>query len=449
MLQEAAISLRRNIVCGALALALACGIPLGAQRAKRLVPHQLYLLAGTVNGDYGYPATLYRASDGKLRIVREVLPQTEGLRSVQSWGDIIFLVHSDSDFPFNAPPHAVNIIHTEDPLRVDDLEFSPAGSFPNYYLMVPAEPRPSKIDELLPVTDPQTIETLVAVSDDAIPPAPRVKSNAWNEYAELRIEGNEGGPEAERSYPGLFVRVIGAKIVLALPDHPVVIDTLSPTVIDALPRSDTRDALIVTPGYGFRIIVASRRYLAFAVTWTANELNSGKAGDAQEMFVHDRTRNTWKTIQVEGNMSRCRLFGSWLETIVEMYHADGKPTPGPGKENERGPEAFGAVEDIAGSKGNPGYAPFPDVRDLYASEGNRWLPGVLVLQNLADGRKITIETHQEDSEVLSVRGDAVLYRVNDTIYQAKIVGNKLENSSVLVKDEGVSEIHWVFWSAAK
>ena len=42
------------------------------------------------------------------------------------------------------------------------------------------------------------------------------------------------------------------------------------------------------------------------------------------------------------------------------------------------------------------------------------------------------------------RGDEVLYRVNDTIYQAKIVGDKLQAASVLVEDVDVPEIHWVF-----
>jgi len=73
-------------------------------------------------------------------------------------------------------------------------------------------------------------------------------------------------------------------------------------------------------------------------------------------------------------------------------------------------------------------------------------PGVLVLQNLADGRKIRIETGQEDSEILTVDQEKVLYRVNDTIYQAHIVGEQLKDSTVVVKDEDVPEIHWVFWS---
>jgi hypothetical protein len=80
-----------------------------------------------------------------------------------------------------------------------------------------------------------------------------------------------------------------------------------------------------------------------------------------------------------------------------------------------------------------------------AGDENR-IPGILVMQNLSDARKIRIETGQEDSEILWVGSDNVLYRVNDTIYQAKIAGDKLQDTTVVVKDEDVPEIHWVFWS---
>ncbi len=76
---------------------------------------------------------------------------------------------------------------------------------------------------------------------------------------------------------------------------------------------------------------------------------------------------------------------------------------------------------------------------------DQYRPGILVLQNLEDGRKIRVETGQEDSEVLAVRGQTILYRVDDTIYQASIVGTRLQNISVAVKDDNVPEVHWVFW----
>jgi hypothetical protein len=124
-----------------------------------------------------------------------------------------------------------------------------------------------------------------------------------------------------------------------------------------------------------------------------------------------------------------------------MFNPDRKPSPG--RENERGVEAFGPYE-IAGSRGNPGNARFPLVQGQFDSDV--FSPGVLVLQNLDDGRKIRIETGQEDSEILNVNGDIVVYRVNDSVYRASIAGDRLQGATVLAKDDDVPEVHWVFWS---
>ncbi len=63
---------------------------------------------------------------------------------------------------------------------------------------------------------------------------------------------------------------------------------------------------------------------------------------------------------------------------------------------------------------------------------------------------ITIDTGQQDSEVLDVRKDGlVLYRMNDEILSAQIEGDKLSAPTLVVKGEDVPEVHWVFWSKAK
>ncbi|MGH9397860.1 MAG: hypothetical protein ACRD18_13550 [Terriglobia bacterium] len=77
------------------------------------------------------------------------------------------------------------------------------------------------------------------------------------------------------------------------------------------------------------------------------------------------------------------------------------------------------------------------------------VPGTLILDNLVDGRRITLHTHEEDSEILDVRSDGlVLYRVNDEIFSAHIEGDKLGPSTLVVKDTDVPEVHWAFWSNA-
>jgi hypothetical protein len=74
--------------------------------------------------------------------------------------------------------------------------------------------------------------------------------------------------------------------------------------------------------------------------------------------------------------------------------------------------------------------------------------GTVILDNLGDGRRIILETGQEDSEVLAVRADRlVLYRVNDRLVQPRINGNELTGSDLIVKDGHVPKVHWVFGSA--
>ena len=92
----------------------------------------------------------------------------------------------------------------------------------------------------------------------------------------------------------------------------------------------------------------------------------------------------------------------------------------------------------------------PDVRDqFYLMDSGLYIPGIFVLDNLVDGRRITLEIHQEDSEILDVRKDGlVLYRVNDEIFEAHIEGDKLSAPKLVVKGEDVPEVHWAFWSKA-
>ena len=178
------------------------------------------------------------------------------------------------------------------------------------------------------------------------------------------------------------------------------------------------------------IIAASQDYLVVPKPRTREEMDSSTPPDFIEGFVHVRSTGAWKRIRIEGNSSYSRLFGVWLATITQMWNPQHKVSPG--RENER----------------NRGNSLLPSVQTAYEEFRGRWnwSPGILALQNLADGRKIRIETGQEDSEILRVDGDVVLYRVNDTIYQARIEGEQLKDITVVVKDEDVPEIHWAFWS---
>jgi hypothetical protein len=393
------------------------------------VTGELYFLAGTPVDDYGYPVTLYQAEGGNLRTVREVLPQAEGVRSVRAWGNVIFLIHPAQI------PKAVTVLHTDDPLRVDEVEINP--NYPDGFFTTSeavAEPKTSVFDELTLASkgqfSPENLEWL-SITDGATGASPRIKLDSWGEYSAMRLEGAIGGPVRDVSFGGA---VAGNNLVFPPAwGHPTVIDSLSPMVRDTITSGERPVATIVA---------ASRQYLLLVVSRSFEELFSRKSLSSSQtnLFLHDRFHDVWRTLQVEGNNSRIRLFDRWLAITVEMFNPDRKPSPG--QENERGPEAFGD-DEIAGSKGNDGNARLPLVRGALRSEN--FSPGVLVLQNLGDGRKIRIETGQEDSEILSVHEGTVVYRVNDAVYQARIAADKLQDVVLLAKDEDVPEIHWVFW----
>ena len=389
------------------------------------MPH-LYLLAATPAQDYGYPATLCRVVEDKLKAVRELVPQTEGVRFVQPWGNVIFLV--------DLPGEDVTVVHNDDPLQVDKV--ATHLGFVNPYELLLAMPNESAVDELLAIGQPDLGKvSLFSISSDPAA-SPRLRLNDWSEYAALRSDGAPGGLD-ESNPQFVFAEVSDDNLVIrnSFANQAIKIDSLAPAVRDAANATAMRRLVIVA---------ADQRYLLLKNTYSFGELKSGRAGTSHQIFVHDRRADRWNTIQVPGtsNLSRSRLFAPWIATIVADF-ALNNATTGPGRENERGPEAFGDYK-IAGSKGNPGNARFPLVRGQIGGPSGV-LPGLLLLNNLEDGRNIRIETRQEDSEILSVRQDALLYRVNDTIYQATIVGDQLQNTSVLVKDEDVPEVHWVFW----
>lgn len=403
---------RRNsaFYLGAFLSAL-CAAPIPAQQA--IFPVQLYLLSATTteHTDKTYPAELYRVTpDRKLKAVREVVSRTDGVRLVQAWGDVIFLVH----------PHvvstAVAVVHRDAPELVDDVVFNPRGLLLVTPWVVIAARRPPTVDLLIPLSGDNASQEkplLACLSSSPVEGDQRLRSDIWAEYAALRLEGIHGGPAIA---PYLVASAVSDRLAVTVFGHSAS--------VEALPPSLNASTLKAAPA----IVAASKEWLVLDVQY--QEQSSEKLPGFTKMPVHDRDRGRWKTVEIEGNASRARLFGPWLATIIGIRNPDHKASPG--RESER------RVETDR----------LPNVQNEYAIFAGKWtwFPGILTLQNLADGRKIRIETGQEDSEILRVEGDMVLYRINDTIFQAKIVGDQIKDSIVIVKDEDVPEIHWAFWS---
>lgn len=383
---------------------------------------RLYLVSGTPSkhGSDSYPVTLYKVDvDKKLGSVREVVRQQDGVHSAYAYGDAIFFL-----YPYDRPT-SVAILHTDDPNRADNVTFSPTGLTgvggalgepPGVGLELlvswlapiePGTPIPAHIDV-----------AQAAISNRSITGHKRIDFSKWADYAYLRLQGEHGGPSPREGQQQAVAQE--GSLALRHFDHAVAVDSLPPVLKN------------LADGTPLFIIAATEKYLLFGTAQTASDIASGNLGSSLKVYVHDRTSNQWSAIQTEGNSPALRLFSKWLAEIVG--NSGRNHGPNPGRENER---TWNEKTDR-----------LPPVQRLYEEFGQQEYarPGILVLQNLADGRKIRIETGQEDSEILWVDDDSVLYRVNDAIYQARIARDKLQDATLIVKDEDAPEVHWVFWS---
>jgi hypothetical protein len=86
--------------------------------------------------------------------------------------------------------------------------------------------------------------------------------------------------------------------------------------------------------------------------------------------------------------------------------------------------------------------------DWELRDGHLYRPGVLFLYHVRTRKQYTIRTDQGDSEILLVDGGSVYYRVNRSIYKAKIGERDVEPGELLVEADVVQDIHWAFLGPA-
>jgi hypothetical protein len=409
--------------------AVACA--LGAEPPAR--GSTLFLLAGTCflnDTSDTFPATLYTVSaQHTLRLFRTVVPGSEGTTNVldDTQGRIYVVFPSDLAVP---APTGVSVVHERRPWESDLVGFNPNAMALWPYGVATALGSGSESYALLPLfrEPPSTVKghaafmryiaratTLVAVAGNPPARGPRVTKNDWDLYNHLTFSGTPGGPGY---YPPPEAAVVGGNLVVRYGGRTVIVDRAPPGLAQA------------TSGPQVRIVAATRR---FVVTWLYR--TSDRFAPAT-YHVHDRQLGRWGLVKLSSSSPDSRIFGPWLATIA-MSYAGGTAWSdrNPGHDDERS----GWVKDL-----------LPNVKQQFdAMRMFSVIPGVLVLDNLADGRRITLDTHEEDSEILDVRKDGlVLYRVNDEIFSAQIQGDKLSAPTLAVKGEDVPEIHWAFWSNA-
>jgi hypothetical protein len=378
----------------------------------------LYLLAGTSwnqgMSPFGDPVRLYAVSPGhKLSLVRTIAPS-------------LFAVQDDMhgklfvEYPMYQTT-TVSVIHEEWPQVKDEVVFNPKHLFVIDSEVSLAAGGDDRTYALLPVNKPsQSLgsEHLVTVLAGGPNTPAKVVPGTLALYRSMRVSGCPGGPAP--CDVGPIGWILGHNFAMRVGGRQVPVIRLP----QALARQDGGDWA--------GAINSSARFFVLGIPHG----NSDRFAPTVR-YAHDRVAETWKRMVFPCSFPLTRIFGEWLATKVENWSPKGiKGNDNPGREDER----------------DWGTPLLPNVHEEYALlQGMDYsIPGILTLNNLVDGRKITLKTHEEDSEILDVsKNGLVLYRVNDEIFSTHIEGDKLSAPKLVVKGDDVPEVHWVFWSNAK
>lgn len=385
---------------------------------------------------------LYAAGPGTApTLVREILPAathlgdlTAGLYGTRASGEqALFLLWPSVGVKF------VTVLTSSAPQRAETIAYK--SPLPQDDILIPMVLVAASDPALGPVlvnATPQggpdhtqwaLLEMLALPQRDGA----KTRAGAWRDYLALRSSGVADAPCADTNL-WLSAEVYGDHIalpnVLSLSGRDEVELAPAPPSLPAVDRGTPKRL-----GKVARILGANQRFLLYSlvppIRKDAYNRDIGVPGPAL-VYVYDRAKErlTTLTLPTPRDYPACRLFGNWVATPVTVAAPDN--TYHPGSENERG---WGSLKH-------------PEVRKIYEDYANYfYLPGELQLNNLADGRQVSIRTGQEDSEVLDVSRDGwVLYRVNDKIFSARVEGKEIGPPTLVVKGDDIPEVHWVLWS---
>jgi len=382
---------------------------------------QLYLVAA-VNMEFGVdnpgsPVVLYQIGDAKkLKRAREVTSGHKSGSIITSEQDAIFVTYP------SLSPTTVSVLHFSEPLLKDEIAINPKHLNADTGIMVTADTSASTHSLLLPLITinpnrPGSGRTLLSIRSNIEGDGPRIRLDAWDDYSMLRFEGFQGG-SGSAPYPE--ARIAGDQFFLAGVEdavpHPASIAS-PPPELKALGKKAVPD-----------ILASSNRYLILYLQPTIGELNSRNVGDSMKLYVLHRDSHRWETTEAEG-VGGVRLFGPWLADNVALWNS-----PRNAKAARKAGRGDGSERDPMAQSGNV------EGTEDYV------FPGILVLQNLEDGRKLRILTDHADSEILYADDATVLYRVENAIYQAALAKDTVQSATLLIQDTDVPKIHWVFWS---
>ncbi len=399
-----------NITASALTL-IACSLYLNVCPHCVAAEKKFYFLAATPTYDspQAYPADLYsiEASKQMLKLIREIASPSTGVDYIRYYPGFLAVGHP------HIKPTVVELIHFADPKRSDPVKLEYKDTITTNVTVDPPQEGPL---EFIAVTKNVSSGGIQTTSAGLLPDVSGygvkriIKDVSWSILRYLYAMGQIGGPIGQ--WDGLQAEAVSSNVIYNTPTGPIV---LLPSVPEALSNGRTKPVSILCSNTGFLILALVEDH---GVIESRNQ---------QFVYVYARNDKRWSTLSFPGNYSRLRLFGNWLSVIVAQYNPTHSANPG----NEH----FRTERTDR----------LPSVAQLYSEMSvPELLPGILKLVNLQGGRTIQIDTGQADSEILLVSGDTVLYRINNRILSGRIAGSKILNTTLLVEDENVPEIHWAF-----
>lgn len=373
----------------------------------------IYLVEATPPspGPDSFPAALYTVGEnGKLVLIRQLFTAEQHFRD---FGDDL---HGKL---YVAGQKGVFIIHEDDPTREDFVRYANFDDFPCWGI-VHDDTTPSAMQYCF-------TDKLMKVLGDAAPSKPRVSQGDWAAFKFLQYSGENGGP-LQMQQP--LAEIAGINLVMPYSFQPDVVLAQLPTEFSAKPELK-RLVWILGSTDRYLVVWVLPQYIAGG----SIDVGNPRHAEPLQVLVLYRLTNRWRTVELPTAVTSnarapVRIFGDWLVTAVREWS--------PHK-----------IEGTVVEHGKPLPNESPAVREYENQLVNLHVPGKLVLQNLGDDRKLMLDTGREDSEVIAIRPDGeILYRVNDSIYLAKIAGDQITSSKLIVRDVDVPQIHWAFWGPA-
>ncbi len=374
--------------------------------------NQLYVINSCPRDDGGrnFPVVMYKVdiNSSKVEFVTEINSQNEGARFVRPYYDKRLVIISQ---PRDQGIRNFSFISMDHPDSVTkfSIKYAPAiFSFDSKLLYVPDR----GLYQSLQVGDPRKeIHKLVGVNLATL----NQEELPLEAIKHLKLSGHPGAAAGGGDGFSLYV---GA-------EHRLRLATPAPNGDRRLDSNWELDPNIEISGTDrLWLYVNNDSFMALSEENSRFEKSDGTELGYTTFHLFDKMNQKWISTQFPGGKTNVRGFGSWL-----AIHVRGgiRNTTSPGIEKRKQQDKL------------------MDITFDYRTHLT-YYPGILILYHVPTQRQLTIETHQGDSEILLVHENTCYYRVADKIYQATIPdkGDQLQDTTLLVQDEVVRDIHWAF-----